>query len=625
MRRLIGLSAVFLAAAALLAVLLQASGAAADTAWKSKVDPWILAEAESGASTEFLLMLNEQADLSFANTLPTKLEKGTFVYRQLQDVARRTQSSLLAEFEAAGIKHRSFWVANMIWVRGDQALVEKLAQRDEVSHLYANPAVRASQPIPGDVSQRTLAPSSIEWNVSKIGAPALWDGGYTGQGVVIGGQDTGYDWDHPALQNAYRGWNGTEADHNYSWHDAIHETGSSCGADSPVPCDDNSHGTHTMGSMIGDDGGSNQIGVAPGARWIGCRNMNAGWGKPSTYAECYQWFIAPTDLSNENADPAMAPDVINNSWACPPVEGCTDPTVLLAVVDSVRAAGIVTVHSAGNSGPSCSTVRDPAAIYDASFTVAATDIGDNIASFSSRGPVTIDGSNRLKPDISAPGVSVRSALPGTGYGYKSGTSMAGPHVAGLVALLISAQPELAGNVDAIEAVIERSAVPLTSTQGCGGDGATDVPNHVFGHGRIDAPIALSMLDHSLQVIKAGPASVLPGAMATYDITVTHYHSVSGTTGVILSDSIPLGSSFVTATMPFTLEGSLLGWHFPSLSAQDSRNVSFTVSVPLTASGFITSPPASVSSDQVEVTFSSGQIDTAIGALYRYFYPVFIKD
>ena len=625
MRRLVGLTAVITAAAALLAALLHASHAAAEIAWIGKVDPWVLTEVESGESTEFLLMLKEQADLSLASALPTKLEKGTYVYRQLQEIAQRSQSSLLADFEAAGIEHQSFWVANMIWVKGDRALVEKLAQRAEVSHLYANPSVRAPQPIPADASQLMLEPTSTAWNISKIGAPALWDAGYSGQGVVIGGQDTGYDWDHPALQSAYRGWNGAEANHNYSWHDAIHEAGSSCGADSPVPCDDHGHGTHTMGTMIGDDGGSNQIGAAPGARWIGCRNMNAGWGKPSTYAECYQWFIAPTDLNNLNPDPAMAPDVINNSWACPPVEGCTDPNVLLSVVNSVRAAGIVTVHSAGNSGPSCSTVRDPAAIYDASFTVAATDSGDNVANFSGRGPVTIDGSGRMKPDISAPGVGIRSALPGTSYGSMSGTSMAGPHVAGLVALLISAQPELAGNVDAIEAVIERSAVPLTSTQGCGGDGDTDVPNHVFGYGRIDAPTALFMLDHSLQVIKAGPASVLPGAMATYDITVTHYHSVSGTTGVVLSDSIPLGSSFVTATMPFTLEGSLLGWHFPSLSAQDSRNVSFTVSVPLTASGFITSPPASVSSDQVEVTFSSGQIDTAIGALYRYYYPVFIKD
>ena len=147
--------------------------------------------------------------------------------------------------------------------------------------------------------------------------------GYTGQGAVIAGQDTGYQWDHPALKDQYRGWNGSAADHNYNWHDAIHATGSSCGADSPCPCDDNDHGTHTMGTMVGDDGGANQIGMAPGARWIGCRNMNAGVGTPTTYIECFEWFIAPTDLAGQNPNPAMAPDVINNSWGCPESEGCS--------------------------------------------------------------------------------------------------------------------------------------------------------------------------------------------------------------------------------------------------------------------------------------------------------------
>ncbi len=203
-------------------------------------------------------------------------------------------------------------------------------------------------------------------------APDVWAQGFTGQGAVVGGQDTGYQWDHPALINQYRGWNGTTADHNYNWHDAIHSGGGVCGANSPEPCDDSGHGTHTMGTMVGDDGAGNQIGMAPGARWIGCRNMDQGNGTPATYSECYQWFIAPTDLNDLNPDPSKAPDVINNSWSCPLSEGCTDPNVLLADVEAVRAAGILTVHSAGNSGPTCSTVDTPAAIYDASFTVGAT-------------------------------------------------------------------------------------------------------------------------------------------------------------------------------------------------------------------------------------------------------------
>jgi subtilisin family serine protease len=213
--------------------------------------------------------------------------------------------------------------------------------------------------------------------------------------------------------------------------------------------------------------------------------MDEGFGTPITYSECYQWFIAPTDLNDENPDPGRAPDVINNSWGCPPSEGCTDPIVLKTVVEAVRAAGIVTVHSAGNSGPNCNTIVDPAAIYEASFTVGSTRENDRMSEFSSRGPVTVDGSGRLKPDISAPGENIRSSVPG-GYDFFDGTSMAGPHVAGLVALLISAKPELKGQVEVLEASITSTAKPIQVSQTCGGIPGDTIPNNSAGWGRIDA-------------------------------------------------------------------------------------------------------------------------------------------
>jgi serine protease AprX len=347
---------------------------------------------------------------------------------------------------------------------------------------------------------------------------------------VVGGQDTGYQWNHPALINAYRGWNGATADHNYNWHDAIHENnpntlpGNPCGFDSLVPCDDNGHGTHTMGTMIGDDGGSNQIGMAPGAQWISCRNMEEGWGTPATYTECYQWFIAPTDLNGENPDSTKAPHVINNSWGCPVSEGCVTPDILLAVVQNVRAAGILTAHSAGNSGSSCSTVNTPAAIYDESFTVGSTTSTDAISSFSSRGPVTIDGSGRLKPDITAPGSSIRSSRPTNTYGISSGTSMAGPHVAGLVALLISANPALAGQVDALEQIITSTAVPLTTTQNCGDVPGDQIPNNTFGWGRIDALAAVEYVLAQHDLLLSGSTAAMdiyPGQELTYSFELTH--------------------------------------------------------------------------------------------------------
>jgi subtilisin family serine protease len=249
-----------------------------------------------------------------------------------------------------------------------------------------------------------------------------------------------------------------------------------------------------MGTMVGETA-TQQIGMAPGARWIGCRNMEQGWGTPATYTECYEWFIAPYPIGGNpmtDGDPARAPHVINNSWSCLEVEGCTADDVLLAVVEAVRAAGIVTVHSAGNTGSNCGSVENPAAIYDASFTVGATNEEDNIAGFSSRGPVLADGSARRKPDIVAPGTGVESSYPG-GYASLSGTSMAAPHVAGLVALLISAEPSLAGDVDALETAITQTALHLTSDEGCGGDTPTSVPNNVYGWGRIDALAAYESL------------------------------------------------------------------------------------------------------------------------------------
>ncbi len=496
-----------LGVAFLLLFLVQMAGA--EPEWQRKVDPFLLeavqakpAEA-SGPQTEFLVQMAVQADLSAAAEFTDKTAKGRFVYERLTAVAQQTQAPLLAQLEAMGVQAvRPFWIINMVWVRADLNTIAAVAQRDDVAALHANPqiALDVLPPLPESDFGRTAvgAGSAVAWNISLIRADLAWSAGFTGQGVVIGGQDTGYDWDHPALINQYRGWNGISADHNYNWHDAIAADNATCPGNSPEPCDDfgSSHGTHTMGTMVGNNlaptaegwphAATNAVGVAPGAQWIGCRNMDNGDGTPATYTDCYEWFVAPYPLGGDpmtDGDPSKAPHVINNSWGCPPSEGCA-PATLEAVVNNVRAAGIVTVHSAGNSGPACNTVQNPASTYPASFTVGATDSSDNIAGFSSRGPSTFDGG--LKPDIAAPGLGIRSTVRNGAYASNSGTSMAGPHVAGLVALLISANPSLAGNVDEIETILQSTAVPLTTSQGCGGDGPTDVPNHVYGYGRIDA-------------------------------------------------------------------------------------------------------------------------------------------
>jgi serine protease AprX len=527
-------------------VLVAGTHAARGADTSSKVDPWVLDTASRG-NTEFLIMLREQADLRGAASLHAKTAKGAFVQNALASLAERTQAPLLRLLEERGVPHRSLWIANMIWVRGDARLVAELAAREDVFHVYANPTVHFQDPVDRSGARLPQSPEGIEWNITKVHAPDVWALGFTGQNVVVGGQDTGYQWDHPAIKGKYRGWNGTMADHNYNWHDSIHSGGGSCGHDATAPCDDTDHGTHTMGTMVGDDGGSNQIGMAPGAKWIGCRNMDQGAGTPTTYSECFEWFIAPTDLNDQNPDPTKAPHVINNSWGCPPSEGCTDPNVLKTVVENTRAAGIEVVVSAGNSGSGCNSVDSPAAIYEASFTIGATDISDVIANFSSRGAVTIDGSMRLKPDVSAPGVNVRSSVPFNSYASFSGTSMAGPHVVGLVALLLSAEPSLIGNPDAIEPIIEGSAVPRTSGQTCNGTPGSSIPNNTYGWGRVDALAAVDASAADLAVAQTdSPDPTIPTVNVTYTLTVTNNGPITAN-DVTLDDAMPGGTSFVSAT------------------------------------------------------------------------------
>jgi subtilisin family serine protease len=404
----------------------------------------------------------------------------------LQAHARRTQAPLRAWLDARKLSYKSFWVANFVALDVDAELAAQLAARSDVATIELDARLSVTRPVsefPAGLKQ-ILA---IEPGVNRVNAPAVWAMGFTGQNVLVAGQDTGYDWDHPALIGKYAGWNGAAAAHDYHWFDAINVANASCPANSPEPCDDNNHGTHTMGTMVGDDGGSNQIGVAPGARWIACRNMNAGNGTPTTYSACFQFFLAPTDRAGNNPDPLRAPHVINNSWGCPPSEGCTVPTVMQTVVENVRNAGILVVASAGNSGSACSTVSDPPAIYAASYSVGNLN-GTSVSSSSSRGPVLVDGSNRLKPDISAPGTSVRSSIRNGAYASFSGTSMAGPHVAGVAALLMSVDPTLKRDPARIEALMSATAVnDITTVQTCGGTASPGtIPNNTFGHGRVDA-------------------------------------------------------------------------------------------------------------------------------------------
>ena len=447
----------------------------------------------------FLIVLDEQADLASVSYVESREARIQAVYEELVQTSEKSQRPICGELDEMGIPYRRYYVMNMIRVDGHRWLMDRFEARQGVARVILNPNVRRyprRMPFPygaGEVSDE------LQGNLAAVRADAAWALGVLGEGIVVAGQDTGYDWDHPALKGRYRGWDGREADHDYNWHDAWDGT--------RVPFDDGSHGTHTLGTVLGDDGRENRIGVAPRAQWIGCRNMRRGLGNPGSYAECMEFFLAPYPLDGDpfrDGEVGRAPHVINNSWGCPRMEGCF-PDTLRPAVEALRAAGIMMVVSAGNEGPGCSTATTAPANYDASFSVGATTDAGDVVGFSSRGPA--DG--LIKPDISAPGQQVRSSVPDGGYGTASGTSMAAPHVAGVVALVWAADETLVGDIDATEVLLCETALakpvsrtcaqvsvpegPLaaaTTPPACACGGVSGVPNNVYGCGIVDAEAAV---------------------------------------------------------------------------------------------------------------------------------------
>jgi serine protease AprX len=471
----------------------RVSGAAAN-----KIAPWVLEHTDNGQKAKFFVVLVDQFDPSQAVSLPTKAEKGRYMYNTLLNKSRRTQGPILQWLRERGLEHRSFYIVNTILVTGTREVAEALAARPNVARIEGNPVIDNELPQPSETVEalQPQAPRTIEPGIAYTHAPEVWALGFTGQGIVVGSLDSGVRWTHDALKPHYRGWGGTTADHDYNWHDVIHDSdGNPCGTDSPEPCDDDGHGSHTTGTMIGDDGSGNQIGMAPGARWIACRGLD-GFTQtttPASLMECMEFFLAPYPVGGDptQGDPAKAPDITNNSWGCPSDLGCSVQT-LEAAVDALVAAGIIVVAAVENDGPDCSTIEDPPSIYEAVYAVGALVLNtDTIDGTSGRGPVIVDASNRLKPDITAPGTDIRSAsnASDTAYVVQDGTSMAAPHIAGAIALLWSARPALRHDLARSRDALNNRALRILDGACDGGPAVT--PNNTYGHGRVDILAAVS--------------------------------------------------------------------------------------------------------------------------------------
>jgi hypothetical protein len=440
---------------------------------RSKVEAAVLAKA-AGGETTFWVLLQESANLARAHTVKNHDARGEFVYKALKDLADRTQAPLRAELQARGIGFQPFWIHNAIRVTGDESLVLELAARPEVKKIIDPRTYRIPEPI------FEAAPREVEgigWNIETVRGHAVWARyNVRGAGIVVANIDTGVHFRHPALVKQYRGnLGGGNFDHNYNWWDPSNV----CGNPSNVPCDNTSHGTHTMGTMVGDDGnpGPNQIGMAPHARWMACKGCETAFCSDFALLSCGQFILAPTDLAGQNPQPALRPHVVNSSWVLDLVGG--DP-LYSGTVDAWVASGIFPAFAIGNTGSwGCGSALSPGD-YVASYAAGAFGQDLLIWSSSSRGPSAFGGES--KPNIAAPGVAVRSSVVPDGYASLTGTSMASPHVAGTVALTWSRSQTVTRDVNATRLLLDNTARDVSDLQ-CGG---TLDDNNVWGEGRLNA-------------------------------------------------------------------------------------------------------------------------------------------
>ena len=503
----------FAALAACVLIVGQAGSALATTsarpaATSAPVDSALLAALQGGGTQRFIVEFASKADLHGASKFKEHSQKGAFVLKALQATARISQGQALQVLKGIkGANPKSYWLTNSLVVTGDAKLAQKLAKLSGVSSVHAQKIYPLVKPVKVKVAILAAA-GDPEWGVEKIGADQVWADGITGAGIVVGSVDTGVDFTHPALVENYRGNNhdGTFT-HDYNWWDPS----GSCPGE---PCDNVGHGTHTMGTMVGGDGPgpfTPDTGVAPGAEWMTAKGCEDFGCTSESLLSSGQFILAPTDMEGNNADPSMAPDVVNNSW------GSDDPNdqFYLETVLAWRAAGIVPVFSAGNAGEfGCGTAGTPGNFTQV-ISLGATDINDDIAFFSSRGPSPTD---KVSPNVSAPGQDVVSSVPGGGYASFSGTSMASPHATGTIALMMSSKASLIGNFDAVLSALNDTAVDRPDDS-CGTpDPSDNDPNYVYGEGRIDAKAAVDLVKSggtlSGTVTDHGTAAPIPGARVT---------------------------------------------------------------------------------------------------------------
>jgi subtilisin family serine protease len=389
----------------------------------------------------------------------TRTQRLNSLASSLKTHAKQSQQQVLSFLKSKSVQHKSFWISNQIYiVDADKNLVEAISNFPEVSIVEEERIITLDTPVNSKQVRKADPTPLAEWGIEKIKAEEAWAVS-NGSGVVVANIDTGVRYTHEAVRDNYRA--------DYGWFDPYAQT--------QTPNDQNGHGTHTMGTIAGSKG----VGVAPGAQWIACKGCSTSSCSQSALTGCGQWALCPTKPNGQDEDCSKAPVLVSNSWG-----GGRGDNWYEGITEAWIAGGIVPIFANGNSGPSCGTANSPADIRRV-IAVGATNVRDEIASFSSVGPAA-DG--RIKPEISAPGEDVRSAIPDSdsSYGTMSGTSMACPHAAGATALALAVNPNLSfGELRRI--LLAGVDTELSSKNAaCGGITDTTYPNHHFGWGRINA-------------------------------------------------------------------------------------------------------------------------------------------
>ncbi|MEU4385769.1 S8 family serine peptidase [Promicromonospora sp. NPDC023805] len=433
-----------------------------------KITPAVQTRFDIKESADFWIRFADAPDLEPAKDIADWGDRGQFVYDALTSTAKASQADVVADLKAAGADYETYWISNAILVEdGTEALAKQVAASREVKQVHERFAAQPIEPVERKAPTAN-APLATEWGLDAINAPDVWDQGFTGEGITVANIDSGVDVEHPALLQHYRGYLGEEGlSNDYNWFDA----GGFCDG---APCDIDAHGTHVMGTMVGDDGEGNQIGVAPDADWIaanGCASCS-----DEDLLASGQWILAPTRADGSDPDPSQRPHVVNNSWGMQEPGAIDD--FMSEEIAAWEAAGIFGAWAAGNAGEAgCQSTSSPGANL-ATYAAGAFGESGDIAVFSSRGPGE-DG--ETKPNLSAPGDEVRSSIPGGDYAEFSGTSMASPHLAGAVALLWSAAPVLVGDIEFTKQLLDQTSTDVADDS-CGG---TPADNNVWGEGKLD--------------------------------------------------------------------------------------------------------------------------------------------